>query len=643
MRPSLTLRVSVNRDRGQHRRFNATAAERILPQPATDGHEPLRRDRPMQSPAESHHYLNSPTRSHSAIAALLVALVALAGRLAQIQVLDHATLSAKALRQHGRFERLQARPGDVLDVRGRPLATSVETASIFMDPKSIPPEKRDEVTASLAVALELDAEQLCERVRKHLTKHFVWVKRRVSEHEVRAVRDLKWPLGWVGFETEMRRCYPQGPLASHVVGVRDIDGKARDGIERVFDPLIGGRPGFRVFARDARGRILALHDELTRPASPGSSVVLTIDSVIQNFAEETLDRVMADWQPASATAIVMDPRTGEVLALANRPSFDPEDPASAAADAWVNRAVSDTYEPGSTFKPFIVAAGLDWDIIKPDDQINCHNGVYKMGPRVLHSHHPNGVLSVPEVVVKSDNIGMAVIGERMTNGGLFRAVQSFGFGRRTGIELPGESPGAVRPLRAWTPFYSTGSVPMGQELAVTPMQVITAFCSLANGGELLRPRIVRAVVDPAGNAVQVFDKPVVVGHPVRSETAAYMVDPVLTGVIERGTGKRCQLAGYSTFGKTGTAQKLAEHGGYSHGHHVSSFIAGAPASKPQVVAYVVVNDPSKGKKHYGGEVAAPPVKEILQRTLVYLRVPYDREVRAVATKPGRNTEQRITD
>jgi cell division protein FtsI/penicillin-binding protein 2 len=610
----------------------------------------------MRPTCESNTDLKSSSRSRFATATLLVALVALGGRLVQIQVLDHAGLAARALRQHGRFERLPARPGDVLDVHGRPLATSIETASIFVDPKSIPPEKRDDVATSLAVALELDAAALCERLAKQATiewtdsagerrtgKRFLWVKRRVSEHEVRAVRDLKWPPGWVAFHTELERCYPQGRIASHVIGLRDVDGKARDGIERVFDPLIGGRAGFRVSSRDARGKTLAVHDDLTQAPSPGSSVVLTIDSVIQSFAEETLEKVMADWQPASATAIVMDPRTGEVLALANRPTFDPHDPAAAAKNAWVNRAVSDIYEPGSTFKPFIVSAALDWGVVKPDDQINCHQGVYRMGPRLLHSHHANGVLSVPDVVIKSDNIGMAVIGERMTNGGLHRAVQSFGFGRRTGIELPGESVGSVRPLRAWTPFYSTGSVPMGQELAATPLQIITAFCALANGGELLRPRIVRAIVDPAGNTVQVFDKPVAVGRPVSSQTAQFMVETVLTGVVERGTGKRCQIPGYSIFGKTGTAQKLAEHGGYSHGHHVSSFIAGAPASNPQIVVYVVVNDPSKGREHYGGEVAAPAVKQILQQSLVYLRVPYDRELRDVANKAGRKNEPRITD
>ncbi len=597
----------------------------------------------MRSATELTSNPNSLPRDLCLTVSLAVLLLALGGRLVQIQLLSHEPLEAKALRQHGRYERLPARPGDVLDVRGRPLATSVETASIFLDPKAIPAAKRGDVAESLAMALEIDADPLQQRIEQHATRRFLWVKRRVTEHEVRAVRDLRWPLAWVAFQTELRRCYPQGAIASHVVGLRDVDGKPRDGIEKMFDPVLRGKPGFRVIARDSRGKILAVQDQLSALPEPGSSVVLTIDSVIQNFAEDTLDRVMHDWEPASATAIVMNPRTGEILAMASRPTFDPEDPAAAAPDAWVNRAVSDTYEPGSTFKPFIVSTALDWGVIARDDQIDCHNGVYKMGPRVLHSHHRNGLLSVPDVVIKSDNIGMAVIGERMTNSGLYRAVQQFGFGRPTRIELPGESPGSVRPLRQWTPFYSTGSVPMGQELAVTPIQLITAFASLANGGELLRPRVVRAIVGPDGERLQVFSEAQRVARPIRAETAQFMIDPVLTGVVDRGTGRRAQIAGYSIFGKTGTAQKQAEHGGYSHGHHISSFIAGAPASDPKIITLVLVDDPSKGKEHYGGEVAAPAVKQILERSLAYLRVEHDRDVHNVATKSGRKMEPRITD
>jgi cell division protein FtsI/penicillin-binding protein 2 len=237
---------------------------------------------------------------------------------------------------------------------------------------------------------------------------------------------------------------------------------------------------------------------------------------------------------------------------------------------------------------------------------------------------------------------MAIIGERLTNEGLFHAVQSFGFGRPTGIELPGESPGLVRPLRDWRPYYSTGSVPMGQELAVTPIQLTTAFCSLANGGQLLRPRIVRAVVNADGQTVQVFDKPTVVSRPVRSETAAFLLDPVLRGVVEndKGTGRRAELIGYSVFGKTGTAQKQSDEGGYAAGHHISSFVAGAPIANPEIVALVVVNDPSVGKEHYGGQVAAPAVAEILRHSLVYLRVPPDREI---AAKPKHQRGFRYSD
>ncbi|MBI3463327.1 MAG: penicillin-binding protein 2 [Planctomycetes bacterium] len=592
--------------------------------------------------AESAENRSARLRGYFVAAMLFTLLSVLGARLVWIQALAGERLDERALRQHARYENLTARPGSVLDVRGRLLATSAEVASAFVDPKAIDEAKRGEVAQSLAVALGLDEGKLLERLERNADKRFLWVRRRLSDDDLRAVRDLHWPAHWVGFRTELERSYPQGPLASHVVGIRDIDGVGRDGIERLFDPMLHGQTGYRVATRDARGKLLAIPEHLIRQPQSGSSVVLTIDSVVQTYVETALDQVMADWKPVSASAIVMDPRTGEILALANRPAFDPDDVSAASADAWVNRAISDSYEPGSTFKPFIMAAALDWQVIKPDEKIHCHNGAYRMGPRLLHSHHPNGELTVPEIIIRSDNIGMAIIGERLTNDGLFHAVQSFGFGRATGIELPGESPGLVRPLRDWRPYYSAGSVPMGQELAVTPIQLITAFCALANGGELLRPRVVRAVVGPDGKTVQVFDKPVVVSHPIRTETAQFMLDPVLRGVVgnEHGTGRRAELVGYSVFGKTGTAQKQSDQGGYAAGHHISSFVAGAPISDPQVIALVVVNDPSAGKEHYGGQVAAPAVAEILRHTLVYLRVPPDREI---AAKPKSKARMRYSD
>jgi cell division protein FtsI/penicillin-binding protein 2 len=555
---------------------------------------------------------------------LILVLIALAVRLVSLQAAAHTQFDERALRQHGRVETLAARPGDLLDARGRLLATSVDASSAFVDPAAIHADRRPEVAASLALALDMDAVELQARIESNAQRRFLWIKRRLTDSEARAVRDLKWPAHWVGLRAETQRCYPQGPLASHVVGVRDIDGMARDGIERVFDPVLRGREGQRVVARDARGKTLAVHEHLTHLPEAGSSVVLTIDSVIQSYVEGALDRVVKQWKPVSATAIVMDPHNGDVLALANRPAFDLDNPATASADAWVNRAVSDNYEPGSTFKPFIMAAAIDWGLVDPAETIDCHGGVYRMGPRLLHSHHPNGPLSVPDVMIRSDNIGMAIIGERMTNAGLLRAVESFGFGRPTGIELLGESAGVVRPLYDWTDFYSTGSVPMGQEVATTPIQLIAAFCALANGGDLLRPRLVRAVVGPDGKRLQVFDKPELVGRPVSKQTARFMVETVLRGVVDRGTGRRAQLADYTVFGKTGTAQKQAEAGGYAPGRHVSSFIAGAPTGHPEAVVLVVVNDPTVGKDHYGGEVAGLAVAEILQKTLAYLRVSPDR-------------------
>jgi cell division protein FtsI/penicillin-binding protein 2 len=566
---------------------------------------------------------------------LSVVLCALGGRLFAIQFRAHQELDRLAARQRGRCEPLHARPGDIVDSRGRLLATSITVASVYLDPSLVPAEAA-ELIHDLSQILQVDRQQLAARVAKHRQRRFLWVKRRVSDDELAAVRQAKWPNQCVGIRHEKRRCYPHGQLASHVVGLRDVDGVGRDGVEHQFDDALRGHDGHRIVARDARGKTLAIHEHLTQMPRDGSTVVLTIDSVLQMYTEQVLDQLMRDWKAASASAIVMDPHSGEILALANRPGFDPNSPQQASADAWVNRAISDSYEPGSTFKPFVAAAALNWKLVERDEIIDCHNGVYRMGPRVLHSHHPNGPLSFPELIIKSDNVGMAILGERLTNQGLFRAVELFGFGQATGVELPGEAPGLVLPFKNWT-GYSTGSVPMGQEIAVTPMQLVTAFAALANGGHLLRPRIVRAVrsADGASNEPS---EPVVVSRPVSYEVASFMTETVLRQVVDdpKGTGRRAVLSGYSVFGKTGTAQLANPRGGgYLAGHHISSFVAGAPAAAPEVVALVVVNDPRVGKTHYGGEIAAPATAEILKQALVYQRVQPDRPILAATRRPTR--------
>jgi cell division protein FtsI/penicillin-binding protein 2 len=359
--------------------------------------------------------------------------------------------------------------------------------------------------------------------------------------------------------------------------------------------------------------VLDVVDEAAEPAVPGASITLTIDSVLQLFVERELDGVMQAWQPTSACAIVIDPQSGEVLALASRPGFDPNDAQHVPDNAWINTAIASTFEPGSTFKPSVVAWGLDSGQVATGEEFDCERGSYRMRGRILHDHHPYGLLDVAGILIKSSNIGMAKIGERMGNAELHEAAVQFGYGRRTGIELPGELPGTLRPLDEWT-SYSTGSIPMGQELSATPLQVLVSLATLANGGRAISPHLLRGIVGTKVEARNVVSTAV-----VSESTAAWMVQTALVGVVARGTGQNARIDGIAVFGKSGTAQKIdPATGKYSTSRYVGSFACGAPAENPRAVVLVSVNEPTAGRSYFGGTVAAPAAAAILKRTLAHL-------------------------
>ncbi|HUG91633.1 MAG TPA: penicillin-binding protein 2, partial [Planctomycetaceae bacterium] len=365
----------------------------------------------------------------------------------------------------------------------------------------------------------------------------------------------------------------------------------------------------------------------------GDSLMLTLDTVLQLLVEDELDRLFDEWKPNGACVTVMDPATAEVLAMASRPAFDPNDPSRVPAAAWKNLNLASMYEPGSTFKPFVVAWAMERGLLRADEQFDCERGAWRMGRRVLHDHHPYGVLSVTDILVKSSNIGMAKIGQRLGNGGLYDATIAFGFGRRTGIELPGELHGLVRPLPQWT-SYSIGSIPMGQELAVTPLQLLTAHAALANGGTLVRPRIVvHRGRSPAQDVARLPTERLpalsitgpgpddaaptaVVSRTVSPQVASWLVREPMQEVVRRGTGRNAQIADSAVFGKTGTAQKTdPDSGAYSPTGHVCSFIGGAPPENPRVLVLVVVDEPTVAGDHSGGTVAAPAAGRILENVL----------------------------
>lgn len=556
------------------------------------------------------------------VAFLLLGELAVAARLVQLQVVEHSRLAARSTRQKSYVETLPAPPGDLLDRDGRVLATSIPACSLFVIPENIadpwPCGQR------LARALHLDPDRVCERMGQQSDKKFAWIKRRLTPEDEQAVRALGLPANAWGFREEYARHYPQRTLAAHLLGLRDVDGNCRGGLEQSLESILRGRPGHRTLYRDARGRVIDVPDESEVPPQPGQSVVTTLDSIIQLYVERELDRVVAQWQPRGACAVVEDPASGEILAMASRPAFDPNRPESVSQDAWMNRAVAWMYEPGSTFKPFVVAGAMDRGRIHPDEQIDCAGGETRLASRVFHDTHPYGLLSVGDVLVKSSNIGMSRIGARLSNAELFATIAAFGFGRLPGSGLPGEIAGMLRPVKHWS-SYSNASLSIGQELGATPLQMISAHAALANGGTLISPKLVlRTLSETTRSEADVPLATSDVRSATNHDTARWLVAGPMRDVVLRGTGTRANLRGYSVFGKTGTAQKLdTASGTYSADKYVSSFLCGAPAANSRVLVLVVVDEPSTGGSHYGGVIAAPAAAEILWQTLSHLRVAPD--------------------
>lgn len=580
----------------------------------------------------------SSWRTWSLISLVLLAWIIISGRLIYLQFIGHRQFATIVARQQIHKEKILARPGDLLDRNGRLLATTIVTNSLYVIPQRLEDQAH---LADVCKILKLNQESFLNRLKQNQDKLFLWVKRRLNENELQRIRDLKLPDSIWGFRQEYRRKYPQGALAAHALGLRDIDGHGQGGVEEAFDHLISGQDGHRFQIRDAYGRVIEVRNDSREAARHGETLVLTLDSIIQLYTERELNAIVQKWQPKSACAIVMDVKTCEVLAMASVPTFDLNHPGNISKSAWKNTAIASIYEPGSTVKPFIVAAALEKGVLKQEEKFDCENGEYQMGKRVLHDHHKYGMLSVTDILVKSSNIGMAKIGERLTNRGLYGAVTAFGFGQKTGIQLPGELGGIVRPLKKWN-IYSTGSIPMGQEIAVTPIQLITAHVALANQGRLLNPRLIRDQIDhhhfPGSEEDPEQVRPLVLTPVISPEVADWLVTVPMVETVSRGTGKKAFLDEYTVFGKTGTAQKPDPRTGqYSSQLHVSSFICGAPANDPQVLVLIVVNEPSIGPNHYGGTIAGPPAAEILKQTLIYLRVPFENSIQ----KPLNQTANRF--
>jgi cell division protein FtsI/penicillin-binding protein 2 len=559
---------------------------------------------------------------------LLAVYVALAGRLVYIHLEKGESLKVRADRQQQAYLPLLSVRGTIYDRRGRILAGTKIVPSLFGDPGMIDdPLGTADVAGALvgssAAPILHKLEQASEKSR------FVWLERDISEDAAESLLKLRRKsklLEGLGIITEPKRIYTTGTVAGHVlgaVGVDDDEGgiKGIEGVELYYDKLLKGKDGCERYVRDASGRkVWLLKDKCKTPVN-GNHIILSIDRVVQQFTQRILAEACTHYEAEAGMAVVMDPKTGDVLAMAVWPEVDPNNFGNSPAEVRRNRVITDPFEPGSIFKPFIAARALADGVVRADESIFCHGGAYQSGRRTLRDAHKFGYLTFPEIISKSGNIGMGILGERMGNERLHAAVKAFGFGQKTGVDLKGEGGGIVLPLKRWTE-YSTLSIPMGQEIACTSLQLVTALAGLANDGKVLRPRFFRAAIDERGQVVKERTEPEVVSQAVSPEVARFMVQKAMRMTVTDGTGKKADVPGYQVFGKTGTAQIARSKGrGYEPDAYVGSFMGGAPANDPQVVVGVNIRKPNRKIGYYGGTVAAPAAKEILAAYFEYMQIP----------------------
>jgi cell division protein FtsI/penicillin-binding protein 2 len=550
---------------------------------------------------------------------LIVALLSLGGRCFYLQYFKKEHYDSVSIRQQEKLVRQKPQRGEILDRRGRVLAASSQIQIIFAEPRIINDAK--ETSVKLAPIVNMGAHEICRLIHESRNPGFAKIKVRASSEECSKARKIYG----IGVESDWQRYYPAGALVAHVVGFTSADNLGLGGVELQYDRDLGGLPGQNILFADARRRSIRLKQQGSA-VSDGVGIILTIDAAIQQFARAELLKQYESYEAESAVAIVAEPKSGAILAMVSLPDFHPEAFRSADPNSFRNRATTDQYEPGSILKPIAAAIALDAGVVNKWEKIFCENGDYRtkgIGRIGEYGNRRYGELPVREILVKSSNIGMAKIGQRLGKYRLYKGLKLFGFGEKTGVDLPGEVEGLLRQADKWT-GYSVTRIPFGQEISVTAVQLVRAFCILANGGHPVRPFVVRAIVDNEGEIVKLKRPPPPVGFVVNPEVAQWIVGDAMVGVVNEGTGKRAKLKGWQVFGKTGTANiAKSNERGYSESEYVASFVAGAPAEDPAVVVLVSIRKPNikLGKGYTGGRVASPAAGKILEKTLNYLGVP----------------------
>lgn len=544
------------------------------------------------------------------------------GRAVALMLKDNEKLETMAMQQYRAAIQKETDRGRILDRRGRELAINVPAWSLYADPKEI--KNVSQTSATLSAILKIPLRELKQKLG--FPRRFVWIKRRCDAETIEKISKLK--LGGIYTLKDNKRFYPNEELAGHVLGMVGIDSQALGGIELGFNRYLTSTLSSGVYLRDARGR-LYLSSMPVETENVSGDIYLTLDKNIQFFAEEALREAVKNYGANSGLAIAMDPANGDILAMANEPAFNPNRFQNSPSKNWRNRSVTDIYEPGSTFKTVFVAGALEEGILSPSDRMDCERGSLELpGGHIVNDHHPYDLLTVSEIVKVSSNIGAYKIAKRLGKIKMFEWMEAFGFGSKAGIDFPGESVGLLAPYRQWG-LTQEATIAFGQGVGVTPLQMLSAYSAIANGGERMSPHLVEKIVGAEGNILYQSTHSSL-GNPIHPETARKLTE-MLRGVVqEGGTAPLAEIAEYPVAGKTGTAQKPnPNHRGYAEGKYIASFIGFAPIDNPKLVLLVLIDEP-KGA-YYGGEVAAPLFRQIMFRSLQYLGLPPEGDKKEVWT------------
>ncbi|MBM4276950.1 MAG: PASTA domain-containing protein [Deltaproteobacteria bacterium] len=542
---------------------------------------------------------------------LFFSFALIVGRMFQLQVLKKEQLYKLATRQQSSQIPLVPKRGTIYDRNENELAVSVEVDSVYADSKKI--VEAEKAVQKLSAIFQNDQKELREKLKSQ--KSFEWIERKISPKETEAVKALH--LSGIHFLRENKRFYPQSHLAAHIIGFVGLDSKGLEGIELQYDVLLNGKQNVLTTEKDAKGRAIMMSGGPHEKEEHYRNIILTIDKQIQHIAETELSHSVQKWGANGGMAIVMDPMTGKILALASYPFFNPNQFIQYRPRSWRNRAISDVFEPGSMFKAFLAAAVLEEKIIQPTDSFYCENGFYTIYDRTIRDPSKHGWLTFHQVIKVSSNIGAAKAAEKIGKERFYRYLCDFGFGEKTRVGLPGEAKGIFQHPRYWPPI-TLNTIAFGQGIAVTGIQMATALSAIANGGVLMKPQVVEKITDERGKVIQSF-QPEAVRRVISAETSKKVIGLLKATTEKGGTGEQAVPQGYEIAGKTGTAQKVDSIlGGYSEDRFTSGFMGFAPEDEPKIVVLVVIDEPQGST--YGGIVAAPIFRAIVEKVLPYLNI-----------------------